>query len=97
MIYIVYKIEVDGVIRYIGHTNNIKRRQTQHNYLFKKDKKKDLYYKIKLSHSEYKFNLVEIKRFKSKTEAKRWEALLILLDHFRRKNLWQKPPQIKDM
>lgn len=95
MIYTVYKIEVDGITRYIGHTNNLKRRQTQHNYLFRKGKSKELYDNI--TDSEFRFKLIPIKEFKSKTEAKRWECLLILQDHFDEKLLWQKPPQIKDM
>ena len=95
MIYTVYKIEVDGITRYIGHTNNLKRRQTQHNYLFRKGKSKDLYDNI--TDRDYKFKLIPLREFKSKVEAKRWECLLILTDHFGDKLLWQKPPQIKDM
>ena len=30
MKHIVYKIEIEGVVRYIGRTNNIKRRTYQH-------------------------------------------------------------------
>ena len=95
MTYTVYKIQIDGVARYIGHTNNLKRRQTQHNYLFRKGKSKLLYDNIKDKTTE--LILIPIKEFKSKVEAKRWECLLILLDHFGEKLLWQKPPQIKDM
>lgn len=80
MIYTVYKIEVDGITRYIGHTNNLKRRQTQHNYLFRKGKSKYLYDNI--TDRDYKFNLIPLREFKSKVEAKRWECLLILTDHF---------------
>jgi predicted GIY-YIG superfamily endonuclease len=95
MTYTVYKIEIDGIIRYIGHTNNIKRRQTQHNYLFKKGKKKELYDNI--TDKSIRLVLTPLREFKSKVEAKRWECLLVLQDHFSDKSLWQKPPQIKDM
>lgn len=95
MTYTVYKIEIDGIIRYIGHTNNIKRRQTQHNYLFKKGKKKELYDNI--TDRSIRLVLTPLREFKSKTDAKRYECLLILQDFFDNKLLWQKPPQIKDM
>ena len=38
MKFIVYKIEIEGVVRYIGRTNNLKTRQWQHRNAFKKRK-----------------------------------------------------------
>jgi hypothetical protein len=41
--YIVYKIVVDGIIRYIGRTNNLNRRYNEHKKLIAKGKSKPLY------------------------------------------------------
>ena len=90
--YIVYQIRIDGVVRYIGSTNNLKRRQTQHNYLFKKGDMKKLYQNIRLYGRDN--NIVLEERFKSdnKTEAMRYEAFLILKDYFDDRSYWQTPP-----
>lgn len=92
MIYTVYEIKIDNTVRYIGTTNNLKRRQTQHNYLFRKGHTKQLYENIRLYGKDY--NIVLNERFSStnKTEAMRYEALLILKDWFDDKKLWQTPP-----
>lgn len=94
MTYTVYKIEIDNIVRYIGHTNNLKRRQTQHNYLLKKGVKKDLYDNI--SDKSTKITLIPMREFKSKVDAKRYECLFILTDYFTQKKLWQKLPKISD-
>lgn len=97
MPYSVYYIEINGIKRYIGHTNDLKRREKEHNQrCFKTENKKLLYHNIKNETGEKNIILKLIKIFTTKTEAKRYEALLILLDHFGEKNLWQKVPSISD-
>jgi predicted GIY-YIG superfamily endonuclease len=92
----VYKVVVDGSIRYIGYTNDLMRRQKQHNYLIKMGKKKMLYDEVrKLGLKEIK--LVTVKTFYNRVDAKRYECLLILLDYFKDKKLWQRIPRIKDL
>lgn len=89
---IVYNIKVDGVIRYIGYTDNLKRRKSQHMRSLKiGDEKKYLYKKI----NELMTPTIEIevsKEFDNKGDAKRWEAYLILHDYFNNKELWQSFP-----
>lgn len=92
----VYSIEVKGVVRYIGITNNLKRRQTQHNYLFKKGEEKELYSNIRLINEDEKIVLKPIYEFSSLLDAERYECFLILKDYFSDKQLWQSPPsQVK--
>jgi len=97
--YIVYKILIDKKTRYIGHTNDLLRREKQHNYLcFRTKNKKILYNKIKTLYPEYgDLSLIEIKGFNTKIEAKRYECFLILTDYFGDKELWQQIPKISDM
>lgn len=91
--YYVYKIDVDGICRYIGITNSIKKRQTRHNYLLNKDDNKKLYIKMReLNCFDIKLDI--IKEFSNKLEASRFEALAILTDWFGKKQLWQAPPKI---
>lgn len=95
--YFVYQIKVLDKIRYIGYTENLIKREKQHNYLcFKRDKKKELYDNIKKT-NQVKINLEVIKSFNNKVEAKRYECLLILEDYFTNKELWQQVPKISDM
>jgi predicted GIY-YIG superfamily endonuclease len=95
--YVVYRIEIEGITRYIGLTNDITRREKQHNYLcFKAGKKKALYDEVRKV-SLAKIELIIVKTFTSKVEAKRFECLLILTDHFNKAELWQKVPRISDM
>lgn len=98
-IYSVYEIWIDGVVRYIGYTKNLQLRQKQHNRLcFKTDYKKDLYNKIRADYPHIKsLTLTENRQFTDKVEAKRWECLLILNDHFLSGDLWQKVPRISDV
>lgn len=97
--YYVYRIEVNKKIRYVGYTNNIIIREKQHNYLcFNKNKKKDLYNKIRQIHPNIKeLKLNTIRTFTTKVEAKRFECLLILNDHFGSRELWQRVPRITDV
>ena len=95
--YFVYQIKVLDKIRYIGYTENLIKREKQHNYLcFKRDKKKELYDNIKKT-NQVEINLEVIKSFNNKVEAKRYECLLILEDYFTNKELWQQVPKISDM
>lgn len=93
----VYQIEIGGVIRYIGYTNDLIKREKQHNYLcFKTNKKKLLYNSVrKLGIKEIK--LKPLKPFKDKVDAKRWECYLILNDWFNGRLLWQRVPKISDV
>ncbi len=90
-----YKVEVGGVTRYIGITNNLKRRETQHNSGLSKGEKKELYDFCR-EEGIYKIQLIEMKEFKTRIEAKRYECFLILCDYFGVKRLKQKVPSISD-
>lgn len=95
MQYIVYKIVDKGLTVYIGRTNNLKRRQSEHNTRLKSEYKKEIYEYFR-QNGVIKIVLEEVATFKSKTDAKRYEMLLILEDYFSSKTLKQKVPQIKD-
>ena len=96
--YHVYRVEVSGMTRYIGYTENIDSREKQHNYLcFKKLKKKKLYDGIRGDKNTTKIHLIPVKTFLTKVEAKRYECFLILNDYFGRGELWQNIPKITDM
>lgn len=94
-IYIVYSINYLNQPIYIGITNNLKRRTTQHNYLFKKGKSKQVYDYLR-SLNQTNITLNTIKEFKTRTEAKRYEMYLILIDYFGNKHLKQSVPNISD-
>jgi predicted GIY-YIG superfamily endonuclease len=97
-VYSVYKIIVAGKVRYVGYTNNVKRRELEHNNLcFSVKKRKEFYNKLRQFHPEIKEIKLEVcKRFKSKVKAKRYECLLILFDYFKEQELWQRVPRITD-
>jgi len=102
--YTVYKILHNGIVVYIGYTNNLRVRQYQHNTTYNKFKQDPVKYKKML----YKFllnngfndtiELVPIKEnIKSKVEAKRIEMYLILKYYFSKNNtLQQYVPNISD-
>lgn len=93
----VYKISHKGIRRYVGFTDNLERRKKQHNYLcFKVGKKKLLYDNLRKDNCEI-IHLEATHFFKTRIEAKRYEALLILTDYFSERLLWQKVPRISDM
>lgn len=96
MTFTVYSINYLNSPIYIGYTSNITKREKQHNYLFTKEKKKDVYDYLKSLNLNDKIVLIPIKEFKSKSEAKRYEMLLILNDYFSTKSLKQKVPNISD-
>jgi len=104
-VFTVYKIEVNNVIKYIGYTNNLKRREKEHiraiynikNIAYNKEFYK--YYREVYNDKESGCNVLKlgiIKEFKSKIDAKRYEAFLILNDYFSNKVLIQKVPNISD-
>jgi predicted GIY-YIG superfamily endonuclease len=105
--YNVYKIEVNEVCLYIGHTKDLKKREYAHNYLLKKGKKKELYDYLRSVNID-NITLIEIASFTSKTSAKRLEVYLILKHKFIKDNVLEVPridcvelkqsiPQIRDI
>jgi predicted GIY-YIG superfamily endonuclease len=94
----VYQIKVNDVVRYIGRTNDLKRRLYEHKRGFRLENKKELYDKLReLQLGEEVIILEPIKSFRKKTDAKRWECFLILQDYFNEeRKLWQKVPRIAD-
>ncbi len=96
--YWIYGIKIMGQLRYIGITKDLERRQKEHNHLcfVKKWKKKILYKEILLTDIKF-IKLHIIKKMPNKLEARRYECLLILKDHFGGKKLWQKVPRISDL
>ena len=91
--YFVYKIVIDDKTRYIGITNDIKKREWQHNYqCFKKLGQKTLYKKIRAIKQE-KITIKALYQFPNKWEASICEAYLILADYFGVRELWQSPPK----
>lgn len=88
----VYSIEIEGVTRYIGITDNPKRRQNQHTRALNGGHDKYLYNQIRLNAPETTPVLQIIKEFSDRGDAKRWEAYLILGDYFGERNLWQSFP-----
>lgn len=93
----VYKIEIGGIVRYIGYTNDLERRVKEHNYLcFKKEKKKKLYDNIRINGGD-KIELLVVGSFRNRIDAKRFECFMILKDYFSDRLLWQSVPKISDM
>jgi len=89
----VYQIKVGGVVRYIGITNDVKRRQSQHRRDLKNEKNKYLYKMIKETLLEpIEIELEVINEFINKGDASRYEAYLILKDYFNDRQLWQSFP-----
>lgn len=79
---------------YIGLTNDIERRTKEHIYHYHKGQDKDLYTFLRQQKFNVKFKLKLLRSFKSRTEAKRYEMLLILKDHFTKQKLKQTIPSI---
>jgi predicted GIY-YIG superfamily endonuclease len=93
--YYVYVIKINDKVRYIGITNNVKKREYQHNYeCFNVKKDKILYNNIRKYNLLNKICLEIIEEFKSKSNAELYEAFLILRDYFSsEKTLWQVAPK----
>jgi predicted GIY-YIG superfamily endonuclease len=94
--YYVYSIKIDNIIRYIGITKDIIKREKQHNYGIKTGIKKRFYENMSHYYPNQTVSLEVLKIFKTKTDAARYEAHLILLDYFNNspKELWQSPPRV---
>lgn len=90
-----YKIEIDGVVRYWGITNDLKRRQNQHNRGIRTGIKKELYDWLR-ENSIDEVELIPHAEYKNRVEAKRNEMYLILTDWLGPKLLKQKIPSIMD-
>jgi len=96
--YIVYKIEFNNKIIYIGRTNNLKRRTYQHNYNLRKGKGGMLYQFCRDNALE-ELILTPTHIYKNKVESKRMEMFLILSNYFENNgklSLYQKVPNISD-
>lgn len=94
--YVVYQIRV-GTFIYYGYTQNIEIRGKQHNRAIKSGLKKEFYDALRVENIEAELILEPVMNFNSKTEAKRYEAYLILDRHFRGEKLWQSIPKIRDL
>ena len=94
--FVVYTVVYNLIPIYIGYTGVLKARQYQHNRLFKKGYKKELYTFLRSVGFEGEIELIPIKAFKTKIEAKRWECYMILQDYFGNLTLKQKVPNISD-
>ena len=89
--FFVYEVVVNGMRRYVGYTNNIKRRKKQHYKGINSGQKKVLYNSIReVKNAQIEINVIGV--FDKSLEAKRWEAYLVLGDYFGDKNLWQSIP-----
>lgn len=92
----VYLLKENEKIIYVGYTNNIKNRLYLHNYHLQKGTKKILYDYLRQQDIS-KIDKLEIIFCGSKVECKRYEAMLILQDHFSpNPQLKQQIPKISD-
>jgi predicted GIY-YIG superfamily endonuclease len=92
---VVYSITCNGTVRYIGITNCLIRRATQHNKGISSDDRKPFYIWCRENGIE-SVDLEMIYEYKTRVEAKRRECLIILQDHFNEKQLINKVPNISD-
>lgn len=93
MKYFVYSLKINEDRVYIGSTNNIKRRLSEHNRLFKRGDDKYLYNEIrKLYGNDIIFEIDILKEFESKLDGARYEAFLILYKYFNGMKLYQSVP-----
>ena len=102
----VYMIKVKGVTRYYGITNNIDRRWKQHLASIRATQKDLTKYKQTFHfrcvmdsfdldiEEDIEFFILDV--FKSRVDARRFEALNILSDYFGDNECWQKIPNISD-
>lgn len=89
----VYRIIIDGYVRYVGVTNNVIRRTKEHVRAFKKGDNKYLYKKMREMHLDENYLVLEIISEELPIlEARRLEAKIILEDYFSGKYLFQSAP-----
>lgn len=93
--FVVYHILYEGETIYYGQTNDINRREKQHNYALHKKFEKQLYKYLRERRVD-KIELIQLREFKTRVEAKRFEMMLILMRHFAGYKLQQKIPSISD-
>jgi len=92
--YTVYEIRYKDERIYVGRTKNIVNRTKSHKYSIKS--KPSMLYQFARDNNIMSFDLITIRTFKNKTESKRWEMYEILTDHFNKKQLLNKVPNISD-
>ena len=94
----IYEIKLKGVVLYIGRTNDLDRRESEHRRDYTKNKKKVLYeYLNKMNVKQDDIILEPIDTAKTKVEAKRKEMFYMLLyTLFKGVTLYQRIPNIKD-
>jgi predicted GIY-YIG superfamily endonuclease len=93
VVFTVYKLTSEGGLSvYIGHTNNIERRISQHRNNIKNGKS-TLFYDALVDGT---FTYEILSKFKTKVEAKRYEMYLILQRYYSGEKLYQKIPNISD-
>ncbi len=90
-----YKISIGGITRYIGITNNLSRRQKEHNKGLSGGDTKELYCFCREEGIE-NIELIQLEEFSTRVECKRKECFYILADHFTSKKLKQSVPCISD-
>ena len=94
--YYVYQIKINGIVRYIGRTKDLKKREYYHNYNLRKGLNKELYnYCRELNLESLKLQMIKV--LDTEIECKRYECLLILKDFFNKHLLKQRVPRISDM
>ena len=91
----VYRIVVDDVTRYVGITKRWEARQREHNIALQ-DGTDRLIYNFLRREGVTQIVLLPIREFSNRTDAKRYEAMLIFQDYFTYQNLYQKPPNVSD-
>ena len=90
----VYQIKVDEIIRYVGISNNIKLRTSQHNRGIRRGDKK-LFYDFCRECGITTVELIPLIECKDRTTAKRWEMYMILDDWSKNRELKQVIPGIR--
>jgi len=93
--YKVYSIVHKNKVIYIGRTNNLKRREYEHNYNLRMEKS-NLIYDYLREEKVDKIVLKQLYEYNKKIDSKRMEMYLILDDYFNDKFLKQKVPSISD-
>ena len=95
MTYSVYRVTHKDKVIYIGYSCSLNRRFKEHNYHLKKGTKKELYDYLRTKKVSV-IVLESLREFKTKTEAKRFEIMLILMYHFGGHRTLNKIPSISD-